>query len=40
MKWKVLDIDYMSKTGKIRFKYEGILEDVINKITDKHNNDV
>lgn len=31
-KWKVLDIDHMAKTGKIRYKFEGTLEDVINSL--------
>jgi hypothetical protein len=32
MKWKVLDIKYMSETGKIRFQYEGTLNEMIDKI--------
>ena len=31
-RWKVLDIDYMTKTGKIRFKFTGTLEEVFDNI--------
>ena len=30
--WKVLDIDYMTKTGKIRFKFIGTLDQIFENI--------
>jgi hypothetical protein len=35
-KWKVLDTDHLSKTGKIRYQYEGTLSDIIDNIIKEH----